>query len=398
MVATEQLREVIDEILPGVVADRRDFHEHPELAHQEVRTAGVVADRLRAIGLDDIRTGIASTGVTGLIRGTAGPGGKTVLLRADMDALPIHELNEVEYRSRTDGVMHACGHDAHTAMLLAVTRLLMERRGEFAGTVKVLFQPAEEVPPGGAKPMIEAGVLEEPHVDAAFGLHIAQGDPVGTLSVRPGPAMAAADRFRIVVHGKGGHGAHPHDTIDPVLVGAQIVTALQSLVAREIDPIESGVVTVAAFLAGEAFNVIPETAELRGTVRTFTPANRDLLQERVGALVTGIAAAMRAEATVEYARGYPATVNDPELTELVRRACEATVGPDKVLTGAPMMGAEDFSYFLEAVPGSFFFVGSKNPERGLVWGHHHPRFDLDEAAMAVGIEAMTRVALDYLSS
>ena len=398
MVATEQLREVIDEILPGVVADRRDFHEHPELAHQEVRTAGVVADRLRAIGLDDIRTGIASTGVTGLIRGTAGPGGKTVLLRADMDALPIHELNEVEYRSRTDGVMHACGHDAHTAMLLAVTRLLMERRGEFAGTVKVLFQPAEEVPPGGAKPMIEAGVLEEPHVDAAFGLHIAQGDPVGTLSVRPGPAMAAADRFRIVVHGKGGHGAHPHDTIDPVLVGAQIVTALQSLVAREIDPIESGVVTVAAFLAGEAFNVIPETAELRGTVRTFTPANRDLLQERVGALVTGIAAAMRAEATVEYARGYPATVNDPELTELVRRACEATVGPDKVLTGAPMMGAEDFSYFLEAVPGSFFFVGSKNPERGLVWGHHHPRFDLDEAAMAVGIEAMTRVALDYLSN
>ena len=398
MVATEQLREVIDEILPGVVADRRDFHEHPELAHQEVRTAGVVADRLRAIGLDDIRTGIASTGVTGLIRGTAGPGGKTVLLRADMDALPIHELNEVEYRSRTDGVMHACGHDAHTAMLLAVTRLLMERRGEFAGTVKVLFQPAEEVPPGGAKPMIEAGVLEEPHVDAAFGLHIAQSDPVGTLSVRPGPAMAAADRFRIVVHGKGGHGAHPHDTIDPVLVGAQIVTALQSLVAREIDPIESGVVTVAAFLAGEAFNVIPETAELRGTVRTFTPANRDLLQERVGALVTGIAAAMRAEATVEYARGYPATVNDPELTELVRRACEATVGPDKVLTGAPMMGAEDFSYFLEAVPGSFFFVGSKNPERGLVWGHHHPRFDLDEAAMAVGIEAMTRVALDYLAS
>ena len=398
MVATEQLREVIDEILPGVVADRRDFHEHPELAHQEVRTAGVVADRLRAIGLDDIRTGIASTGVTGLIRGTAGPGGKTVLLRADMDALPIHELNEVEYRSRTDGVMHACGHDAHTAMLLAVTRLLMERRGEFAGTVKVLFQPAEEVPPGGAKPMIDAGVLEDPHVDAAFGMHIAQSDPVGTLSVRPGPYMAAADRFRVVIHGKGGHGAHPHDTIDPVLIGAQIVTALQSLVAREVDPIESGVVTVAAFLAGEAFNVIPETAELRGTVRTFTPANRDLLQERIGALVTGIAAAMRAEATVEYARGYPATVNDPELTELVRRACEATVGPDKVLTGAPMMGAEDFSYFLEAVPGSFFFVGSKNPERGLVWGHHHPRFDLDEAAMAVGIEAMTRVALDYLSN
>ncbi|HEX5500876.1 MAG TPA: amidohydrolase [Thermomicrobiales bacterium] len=397
MVAETRLRDEIDEMLPGVIADRRDFHEHPELAYHEERTAGIVADRLRALGLDDIRAGIAGTGVTGLIHGRAGGSGRVVLLRADMDALPIHEQNDVDYRSRTEGVMHACGHDAHTAMLLAVARLLMDRRGEFSGTVKALFQPAEELPPGGAKPMIDAGVLEDPHVDAVFGLHIDQNSPLGVVSVRPGPYMAAADRFTIALKGKGGHGAHPHDTVDPVLVGAQIVTALQSLVSREINPISSGVVSVTAFLAGDAFNVIPDTAELRGTVRTFTPENRDLLEKRIGELVTGIASAMRAEAAVDYNRGYPSTVNDPAMTEIVRQAAIEAVGADHVRDGEPMMGAEDFSYFLQARPGSFFFVGSRNDERGLVWGHHHPRFDLDEAALAVGVETMTRVALDYLN-
>ncbi|HEU0116225.1 MAG TPA: amidohydrolase [Thermomicrobiales bacterium] len=397
MVAETRLRDEIDEMLPGVIADRRDFHEHPELAYHEERTAGIVAERLRALGVDDIRTGIAGTGVTGLVHGAASGPGRVVLLRADMDALPIHEQNEVDYRSRTDGVMHACGHDAHTAMLLAVARLLMDRRDEFSGTVKTLFQPAEELPPGGAKPMIEAGVLEDPHVDAVFGLHIDQNSPLGVVSVRPGPYMAAADRFTIALKGKGGHGAHPHDTVDPVLIGAQIVTALQSLVSREIDPISSGVVSVTAFLAGEAFNVIPDSAELRGTVRTFTPENRDLLEKRIGELVGGIAAAMRADAKVDYNRGYPSTVNDPAMTDIVRQAAVETVGAEHVREGEPIMGAEDFSYFLQARPGSFFFVGSRNDERGLVWGHHHPRFDIDEAALAVGVETMTRVALDYLN-
>jgi amidohydrolase len=398
MVTETRLRDEIDEMLPGVIADRRDFHEHPELAYHEVRTAGIVADRLRALGLDDVRTGIAGTGVTGLIRGTASGPGRTALLRADMDALPIHEENDVDYRSQADGVMHACGHDAHTAMLLAVCRLLMDRRDQFSGTIKALFQPAEELPPGGAKPMIDAGVLEDPHVDAVFGLHIDQNSPLGVVSVRPGPYMAAADRFKIALKGKGGHGAHPHDTVDPVLVGAQIVTALQSLVSRELDPISSGVVSVTAFLAGDAFNVIPDTAELRGTVRTFTPENRDLLEKRIGELVVGLAAAMRAEATVEYTRGYPSTVNDPAMTEIVRQAAVEAVGADNVREGEPMMGAEDFSYFLLERPGSFFFVGSRNDERGLVWSHHHPRFDIDEAALAVGVETMTRVALDYLNA
>ena len=395
MVAVAGLKEAVDEIMPGVVADRRDLHEHPELAFQETRTAGVVAERLAALGVEEIRTGIAETGVTGLIRGGRGAG-KTVLLRADMDALPIVEENAVDYVSRHPGVMHACGHDAHTAILLATARILTERRHEFAGAVKLLFQPAEELPPGGAKPMIDAGVLEDPTVDAAFGLHINQDGPLGTIEVRPGPAMAAADRFTVTIQGKGGHGARPQDAVDPIVVGSQIVVALQTLVAREVDPIESAVVSVCAFLAGEAFNVIPDTAELRGTVRTFTPENRDLLERRIGEVVRGVVTALRAEATVDYRRGYPATINDPAMTDLVRAAAAEVVGAGKVIEGAPMMGAEDFSYFLERVPGSYFFVGSRNEERGLVWGQHHPRFDLDEAAMAVGIEALVRTTLRYL--
>jgi amidohydrolase len=391
-----KLREEIDEILPGVIADRRDLHEHPELAYQEFRTSGIVADRLRALGVEDVRTGIAETGVTGLIRGRKNGDGRTVLLRADMDALPIHEENEVDYRSQTPGVMHACGHDAHTAMLLGTARLLMERRDDFAGTVKLLFQPSEELPPGGAKPMIDAGVLEDPKVDAAFGIHIAQDSPVGVIEVRPGPAMAAADRFHLVIHGKGGHGAKPQDTIDPIVIGAQIVTALQTLVARNIDPTQEAVVTVGVFKAGQAFNVIPDTAELGGTVRTFTAANRDFLERRIEEVVRGVATALGAEVDFSYTRGYPATVNDPAMTELVQQEAARVVGEEGVRDGDLMMGAEDFSYFLEAVPGAFWFVGSQNPERGLVWGHHHPRFDLDEAAMAIGMESMVNVALRYL--
>jgi amidohydrolase len=390
-----QLRDDIDEILPGVVADRRDLHQHPELAFQETRTAGIVAERLRALGVEDVRTGIAQTGVTGLIRGGQGDG-KTVLLRADMDALPILEENEVDYVSRTPGVMHACGHDAHTAMLLGVTRLLLDRRDDFAGTVKVLFQPAEESPPGGAKPMIEAGVLENPRVDAVFGIHIAQEHPVGEIRLRSGPAMAAADRFTIRIRGRGGHGARPQTSIDPIVIGAHVVTALQTLVSRAVDPTEEAVVTVGTFKAGEGFNVIPDTAELGGTVRTFNPRNRDLLEERIGTLARGIAQAMGAEIDYAYTRGYPATVNDPDMTELVWEEAAKVVGADNVAESPLMMGAEDFSYFLEAKPGTFWFVGSKNPERGLVWGHHHPKFDLDEAALAIGMESMVNVALRYL--
>jgi amidohydrolase len=276
--------------------------------------------------------------------------------------------------------------------------VLMERRDEFAGTVKVLFQPAEELPPGGAKPMIDAGVLENPTVDAAFGLHINQDGPLGTIDMRSGPSMAAADRFTIVIKGTGGHGARPQDCVDPIVVGSQIVTALQSLVSREVDPVESAVVSVCAFLAGDAFNVIPDTGELRGTVRTFTPYIRDLLERRIEEVASGIASAMRAQIEFEYDRGYPATVNDRAMTELAAAACAEVVGEENVIESPPMMGAEDFSYFLEQVPGCYWFVGSRNPDKGFVWGHHHPRFDLDEGAMAIGIESLVRTALSYLAS
>ncbi|MBA2753430.1 MAG: amidohydrolase [Chloroflexia bacterium] len=398
MVATGTgLRNDVDEILPGVIADRRFLHEHPELGFQEVETSRFVAERLAAMGVEDIRTGIAKTGVTGLVRGQReGGAAKTLLIRADMDALPIQEENDVEYRSKHDGVMHACGHDAHTAMLLGVTRLLLDRRDDFTGTVKVLFQPAEEGP-GGAKPMIEAGVLEDPKVDAALGMHMAQAAPLGQIGVRTGPAMAASDRFEILIQGKGGHGARPQATVDPIMVGSQIVVALQTVVSRETDPTVPAVVTVGAFLAGQAFNVIPDTATLRGTVRSFDNDERQRLAERIEAVAKGIGGAMRAEVEVQYHFGYPPTVNDAGMTDIVRRAAAGVVGTENVIEEDLHMGAEDMSYFLEAVPGSFFFVGSKNDEKGLVWGHHHPRFDIDEAALSTGMATMVESALGYLN-
>jgi amidohydrolase len=390
------VRNDVDEILPGVIADRRFLHEHPELGFQEFETSRFVAERLQSLGVEDIQTGIAITGVTGLIRGKQPGNGKTLLIRADMDALPIQEENDVEYRSQHNGVMHACGHDAHTSMLLAVTRLLMDRRDEFAGTVKVLFQPAEEGP-GGAKPMIEAGVLENPKVDAALGMHMAQAQPLGVIGVRNGPAMAAADRFEFTIKGVGGHGARPQATVDPIVVGAHIITAMQTLVSRETDPTVPAVVSFGAFLAGEAFNVIPNTAVLRGTVRSFEQEERERLAARIEALVRGIAGAMRAEIEFDYHFGYPPTVNDPVMTELVREAAREAVGDENVVEEDLHMGAEDMSYFLEAVPGCFFYVGSKNPDKGLIWGHHHPRFDIDEESLGNGIQTMVGAALRYLN-
>lgn len=395
MVATaDRLRGEIDEIMPGVIADRRHFHENPELGFQEFETAKSVLERLQALGVEDIRTGIAVTGITGLIHGGQGPG-KVVLLRADMDALPLTEENDVPYKSQIPGKMHACGHDAHTAMLLGIARVLIDRKSEFAGTVKLLFQPAEEGG-GGARVMIEEGVLSDPDVDAVFGMHMDQGHALGTISMRPGPALAAADRFYVTIKGKGGHGAHPDLTHDPIAIGAHIVTALQTIVAREIDPIQPAVCTVGALIAGEAANVIPDTAIMRGTLRSFDPDVRAHLGEAVERLVTGIATAMRAEVDFDYQPGYPPTVNDPEMTELVMHVAAEVVGEENVLVADKMMGAEDFSYFLEKKPGCFYFVGSANDERGLNWGHHHPRFDIDEESMANGMDVMIRTVLRFL--
>jgi len=397
MVLATEFRKDVDEILPGVIADRRHLHENPELAFEEYETSKFVAERLASLGVEDIRTAIGGTGVTGLIRGGKGDG-KVVMVRADMDALPILEENDVEYKSGKPGVMHACGHDAHTAMLLGLTRLLVDRKGEFAGTVKVLFQPAEEVPPGGAIGMIRDGALEDPHVDAVLGLHVSSETPAGKIAMRDGAGSASSDRFRITIQGKGGHAASPHEAVDPVVIGSQIVLALQTLVSRETNPIDAAVVSTTAFIAGEAFNVIPDTAELRGTVRTLNQDVREHLEKRLVEIATGIAKAGGAEVVADFIRGYPGIVNDEGMTEMVRLAAIEAVGEDNVIESPIGMGGEDFSYFSLERPGCFFNVGTRNEDRGIVWGHHHPRFDVEEEGMSAGIATMGNAVLSYLGS
>lgn len=389
-------RATIDEMMPGVIADRRHLHQHPELAFHEFETAAFVADRLKALGVEDIRTGIGQTGVTGLIRGTGTQGsGKVLMLRADMDALPILEENEVDYVSQHPGVMHACGHDSHVSMLLGTTKVLMERRGDFAGTVKVLFQPAEEGG-GGARAMRAAGALEDPHVDAAMGLHIWQDVPCGEVWVRDGTAMVGVTVFTITIFGKGGHGASPELTVDPIVVGSAVVSELLTLVSRERSPVVPEVVTIGSFRSGNAHNVIPDTAVLQGTIRFVTPEQGKAVGARLKALTEGIAAAMGARAEVDFVGSAPPLINDVEIARIVHDAAVEGFGAERVSRGNLMSVSEDFGEFLDPVPGCFFFVGSRNEAKGFVYGHHHPKFDIDEEGMAVGIEAMSRAAVKYL--
>jgi len=395
MVATHMtLHQDVDEILPGVIADRRHLHQHPELGFQEHETARFVVERLQGLGAEDIRTGIGRTGVTALIRGT-NPG-RVVALRADMDALPIHEENEVDYKSQNEGVMHACGHDSHVSMLLGTARVLTGMRDQFAGTVKLIFQPAEEGL-GGAMAMINDGALENPKPDGIFGIHIWQGIDLGVVAARPGTAMVAADGFKITIRGLGGHGAQPNLCIDPIMVGAQIIVALQTIISRETDPILPGVVTVGAFHSGDAANVIPDVAELRGTLRSVLKDQREEQAKRLEQIARGVAAAMRATVDVEVTFGVPPTVNDAAMTEIVKSAAREVVGTEKTVDGNLMVVSEDMSEFLDRVPGCFYFVGSRNVDRGLTWGHHHARFDIDEEAMAIGVETMTRTVLKFLA-
>jgi amidohydrolase len=391
-------RATIDEMMPGVIADRRHLHQHPEMAFQEYETAAFVADRLAALGVEDIRTGVGKTGVTGLIRGTGSAGsGKVLMLRADMDALPILEENEVDYVSQNPGVMHACGHDSHVSMLLGTTQVLMDRRGDFDGTVKVLFQPAEEGG-GGARGMRAAGALEDPKVDAAMGLHIWQDIPVGQVCVRDNTAMVGVTGFTITIFGKGGHGARPDITIDPIVIGSAIVDGLLTLVSREKNPVVPQVVSIGSFRSGNAANVIPDTAVLKGTIRSVTREQGDKVQARLKTMTEGIAASMGARAEIEFGGSAPPLINDPEIAQLVRDAVGEGIGEENVSQGRLMSVSEDFGEFLDPVPGCYFFVGSRNPDKGFIYGHHHPKFDIDEEGMAVGIESMSRAAVKYLQS
>jgi len=372
---------------PSLVATRRDLHAHPELGFQETRTSRLVAERLEALGYG-VRPNVARTGVVGL----KGNGGRCVLLRADMDALPIEEANDVAYRSQHSGKMHACGHDGHVAIGLEVARRLAAV--VLPGTVKLAFQPAEELS-GGAGAMIEDGVLERPAVEAAFGIHLWNGLPVGTIGVMPGPMMASVDEFEIAISGKGGHAAMPHLAIDPVLVAAHLVTALQSLVSRRRDPVEEGVVSVTQVQAGHAFNVIPRQALLRGTVRSFGGRFWDDAPDLVRETAAGIAAAFGASADVTFRRLTAPLVNDAAMTDLMKGVAEEIVGRERVKAGIRTMGGEDMSHFLSKVPGCFAFVGSARAD-GTSSPHHSPTFDIEEESLVIGAELLTRTAVKFL--
>ena len=374
-----------------LVATRRQIHAHPEPGFREVRTAALVAGRLRALELE-VRTGIAQTGVVGVLRG--GRPGPTILVRADMDALPLTEDTGQPFASTNAGFMHACGHDAHVSMALAAAEALSKRRGDLEGNVVFCFQPAEKGP-GGALPMIEEGVLDEPRVEAAIGLHVWNELPAGQVGVRPGPLMASVDEIEIVLSGQGGHGAVPHQTRDLVVAAAHVITALQTVKSRRVDPQDPVVVTIAAIHGGQAYNIIPDRVTLRGTIRTFDAKVRDRVEDEVRALVVGVGTAFGAEVRVDYKRGYPTTVNDREWAQVVSECAAEVVGSGNVVEPRRTMGGEDMSYFLEKVPGCFFFLGTKNEEKKLDAPHHCPKFDIDESAMPVGVQTFLRVIERY---
>jgi amidohydrolase len=373
---------------------RRDLHRFPELAHQEHRTAGVIADRLRKLGLDDVRTGVGQTGVVGVLRGNRP--GRTVLLRADIDGLPVTESDRGQpYRSLNEGFHHACGHDGHVAILLTVAEVLAALRGSLNGTASFVFQPAEERV-GGAAGMIDDGALD-PRPDACFGLHLWNDLPVGMVDVRPGPIFASSDAFDISLRSPGGHAAMPHQVPDPVVAAAQLILALQTLVSRDTPPIEPSVLTIGSIHGGTAPNIIPTRVDLQGTLRAFEPAVRERLLGRLHDLVRAVPALWNVESSMEMTDCCPACVNDPTMAEFVRGVATRVVGAEHVSSEQRTTGADDMSLFLNAVPGAYFFVGSANAERGLDAPHHSPTFDFDEHALDVGVNVLSAIALDYLN-
>jgi hippurate hydrolase len=364
---------------------RRDIHEHPEILYEVHRTAGIVAEKLKAFGCDEVVDGIGRTGVVGVIRGRKGASGKVIGMRADMDALPMTENTDLPYASKSPGKMHACGHDGHTAMLLGAAKYLCQTRN-FDGTAVVIFQPAEEGGAGG-KAMVDDGLMERWGIQEVYGMHNMPGIPAGTFAIRPGPLLAASDGIHIEVTGKGGHASRPHQCIDPVLVGSHIVTQLHSIVSRNLDPLQSGVISICMFHSGEALNVIPQTAELKGTARSLTDEVRDLIERRIIEVAEGTARMHGATVRVRYERKYPVTVNHPQQTAFAAVVAGEVAGRDKVDTDiAPLMGGEDFSFMLEARPGAFILLGN-----GDTAGVHHPKYDFNDAAIPAGISYWARL-------
>ncbi len=380
-------------IEPEIIRTRREIHEKPELAYHEEATARLVANRLEGLGIE-VKTGVGGTGVLGTLRG--GKDGKVVALRADMDALPLEEMADVEFKSKVKGVMHACGHDTHVAMLLGAANLLAKHRNELQGTVKFLFQPAEEHGGrGGAKPMIEDGVMRNPKVDYVFGLHIEGDHKAGVFGLRGGAIAAAPDRFEIKILGSGGHGSAPHQTIDPVYVAAQVIIAIQGVSSRMIDPVQPFVISIGAVHSGTKENIIPDEAMLEGTIRTLDEATRRRAKAKVAEVAKGVCRAFGAKALVEFEEdAYPVTVNNEKVTELARRVLRKLPGV-KVTVNEPQLGGEDFSRFLHEAPGTFYFLGTKNAAKGCVYPNHSSRFKVDEDVLKLGAASLALLAMEF---
>ncbi len=376
-----------------IIALRRDFHAHPELGFEEVRTAQIVAQRLRDLGLE-VRENVGKTGVVALLQG-AKPG-PCVLVRADMDALPISEENPWEWKSENAGKMHACGHDAHTAIGLSVARILASEKENLSGSVKFMFQPAEEGL-GGASRMIRDGVLENPKPDFALALHVWTPLEMGQIGVSSGPVMACADEFRARIIGQGGHGALPHQTVDAVLMAAHVVTALQSVVSRNVKPLDSAVVTVGKMTAGTAFNIIPGEASLEGTLRAFEPDVRKMLENRCREIIETLPKAFGGRGEFQFFAGFPAVVNDDLVTQRLIPILKRVAGEENVAPFEPTLGAEDFSLVLQQIPGCYFFVGARNAAIDAVYPHHHPKFNIDESALHLGAQSLVAAVKELLS-
>jgi len=380
-------------IEPEMIRTRRALHRRPELAYHEEATSELVAGKLENLRIE-VRRGIGGTGVMGILRGSKA--GRVVALRADMDGLPVHETADVEFRSRVDGVMHACGHDTHMAMLLGAARILSENRRDLCGTVKLLFQPAEEHGGrGGAKPMIEDGAMEDPKVDFVFGLHIEATRRSGVFGVREGAIAAAPDTFKVKIVGRGGHGSAPHETVDPIYVAAHAILALQGISSRMIDPVRPFVISVGAVHSGTKENIIPDVATLDGTIRTLDEATRKLAKKKVEEVVKGVCRSFGAAAEVEFEKdAYPVTVNDPKTTERAIRVLKQIPGT-RVKKVEAMLGGEDFSRFLQRAPGTFYFLGSRNPEKGCVYPNHSSKFKVDEAVLKFGAASLVMLAFEF---
>lgn len=375
-----------------LVARRRDFHKHPETAFEEVRTSGIVAEELNKLGLE-VQTGIGKTGVIGILEGDAE--GPTVLVRADMDALPMPEHNEVDYASTIDNKMHACGHDGHTTIALGVAKLFAKHRDKLAGRIKFVFQPAEEIGQG-ARAMVKDGALDNPRPDVSLGLHLWNTESVGKLGVASGPVMAGASVFEIDITGVGAHGAMPHQGVDPVVCAAHMTTMFQTIVSRNSDPLEAVVVSVTQIIAGTAKNVIPATAKLTGTFRTYTPETRDKVEKRMRDIAENTARAMDCEVEIEIKHHTDAVHNHPEVTDIVKNAFKKLGANEDNFVYERTTGAEDMGEFMTDVPGFFFFLGSGNEEKGLNYPHHHPRFDFDEDVLPQGVAYMSAAVAEYL--